>query len=385
MPYRQIVAGGRWLLLICGLFMAMQTAIAQASASTDISVIWSTDVDGRKPADGLAFSAPAVTGQGVNERIVMGGADARAHIYDMSGKELFRLPLQKNCDSGAVTLASGLVILGDTQGVLYAIDAQVGKIVWKFILSSPVTGIPLAVGADVVVQTTDNTLYRINHQGEKVWSFTSQQGGLSLYLSASPMLHDGHLYALLSNGDAISLDAANGDLVWRKQLLLDTDAALLSELRAPQASPVWLSEFNFEGRHMHDVVLFSFYQGDLFVVDRGDGSVLLTHKRSLKSAPLVDADRLYLAGSDGRFQAIDRLSGDVVWKIKLSDHELIGPVKWHDAFWLLDDAGHVFRVNSEGHAVASLTLHGAFERLPVVTSQGLLLRHSLGGLYLVHE
>jgi len=376
-----------WRMFTVVLLFAWMPSVA-CSAEMDVpqlSVVWSTDVDGRKPADALSFSAPTITGEGEMSRIVIGGLDARVHVYDMRGKELFRLPLNKNCDSGAATLASGLVVLGDTEGTLYGVDAQKGEVIWQFSLSSPVTGVPLAVGDDVVVQTTDNNLYRIDAKGKKVWSFTSQQGGLSLYLSASPMLHGDHLYALLSNGDAVALDASNGDLTWRKQLLLDTDAALLSELRAPQATPIWLPEWSINGQAMQDVVLFSFYQGDVMALAREDGRTIWTSALPLKSAPLMDAHRLYIADGEGTLKAMSRVSGDPLWSIQLSHGELMGPVKWHDALWLSDNQGQLFRVSMEGKLLGKLALNGSFERLPIVTSQGLLLHHSLGGLYLVHE
>ncbi|MDQ6974165.1 MAG: hypothetical protein Q9M10_04720, partial [Mariprofundaceae bacterium] len=72
--------------------MAAQSPAALAS----LHMAWSTDVDGRKPADRLSFSAPVVTGQGNQARIVIAGSDARIHIYDMAGKEVFRLPIEQN-------------------------------------------------------------------------------------------------------------------------------------------------------------------------------------------------------------------------------------------------------------------------------------------------
>ncbi|MDQ6954348.1 MAG: PQQ-binding-like beta-propeller repeat protein [Mariprofundaceae bacterium] len=348
-----------------------------------IEILWSVDVDGRKPADPLAYGHVALTAQGDDARVVIGGRDGRAHVYNLSGDEIHRVPLLEASDSGTVILASGLAVLSDTNAQLYAIDPQLGKVVWKFSLSSPVTGLPIRIEQDVLVQCTDNRIYRINANGKKVWSFSAQAGGLGLYLNATPLLHENRIYALLSSGDAVALDAATGDLIWRKQLLLNTDAAHLADLKAPQAAPIWMDQLTWDGSTAKDLVFFAFYQGDVFALSRADGSVLLTHTISLKSAHLVDAKHLYMADSHGNFQAVDRSTGIILWQEHLSDAELVGPIMWQESLWLADSQGSIFRMDQEGHVQASINLPGAIDRPPVATSRGVLLHTSLGGLYLV--
>jgi len=369
------------------IFLCLPSLMASELPVTlpSLKVLWSTDVDGRQPADVLSFARPIVMGQGEKARIVIGGADARVHIYNMKGDELFRLPIQQNSDSGAGVLSSGLVVLGDSQGRLYGVDAKQGQIIWHVNLSSSVTGVPVAVGQDVVVQTTDNNLYRINAKGEKIWSFASQQGGLSLYISSSPMLHQGVLYALLSNGDAVAINAKTGDLIWRKQLLLDTNAAMLNHLKAPKATPLWLSNISFDGRVLQDVVLFSFYQGKTFVLNRADGSTMLSQNLSLKSSPVLLDGILYSVDTTGVLRAMKQSDGQEMWKKTLSDHEWMGPVIWHHVLWLSSDHGKLLKVSLSGELLAVLNMGGSVERLPLATSKGLLLHNTLGGLYLVHE
>ncbi len=357
--------------------------LAQATAS--LSVQWSVDVDGRQPQDKAAFAAPALVGSGTEQRIILGGADARAHIYDMSGKEVLRVPLQQTSDSGAVGIGQSLAVLGDSKGTLYGIDVVQGRVVWRFKLSSSLTGKPVRVGDGVLVQTTDNSLYRIDAQGNKVWSFTTQQGGLGLYLSSTPLVFDGSVYALLSNGDAVSVDVATGTLLWRKQLLLDTDAAMLRNLKAPQATPMHLEQVSFDGRSLHDVVLFPFYQGDMFVLNRSNGDVLHREAISLKATPVLSEGVLYLADTHGMLTAMNADTGVPLWQQQVSSSELQGPVLWHDALWLTDELGVLFQVSKQGKVQASVATLGAIERLPIVSTQGLVVHQTLGGLYLIHE
>lgn len=378
-----------WALLgLLSLCLPLTPSIANevsSKAANSLSVVWSTDVDGRKPGDTMSFSSPVVVGSGEQARIVLGGRDARVHIYDMQGKERYRLPIQQNSDSGAAVLTSGLVVLGDSQGKLYGVDAQHGQLLWTFTLSSSLTGTPLPVDDDVIVQTTDNNIYRINAKGKKVWSFASQQGGLGLYVTSSPMLHDGKLYALLSNGDAIGMDAQTGDLMWRKQLLLDTDAAVLSKLKAPQATPVWLPKVSFDGRLLQDVVLFSFYQGKIFLLNRDNGQTLWSQDLSLKSSPVVFNQVLYSVDTQGVLRAMQQYTAQQLWQRDLESQEWLGPVIWQHSLWLVSVNGDIVQLSLKGNVLAQLDIGGHVERLPVATENGLLVRNTLGGLYLIHE
>jgi len=371
------------LLALSSCAMMGGKGMQSETSSGVIEQVWAVDVDNRKVADPLAYARPAVTGHGADMRIVLGGRDGRAHIYDLNGQELYRIALAEGVDSGAATLSSGLVVLADTGAILYGIDAMQGRIVWRFSLSSPLTGVPVAVGDDVLVQTSDNRIYRINAKGEKVWSFADQPGGLGLYLNASPLAYKGRVYALLSTGDAVSLHADTGDLEWRKQLLLDNNAAYLDDLKSPQAQPVWLPELNLNGNTARDVVLFSFYQGEVFALSRRDGSTSLRHSVSLKSAPLSHDGVLYIADTHGVLQAINRRSGTILWQQQLSNGELLGPVLWHGSLWLSNNQGNIFKVGLDGQLQAQFSLPGQFDRVPLLSSAGVVVHSSFGGLYLL--
>jgi outer membrane protein assembly factor BamB len=180
------------------------------------------------------------------------------------------------------------------------------------------------------------------------------------------------------------LDALSGDVLWRKQLLLDDRAGALSSMRMPSATPLLLEKFKIDGNSFSDVLLIPFYQGDLFILNREDGASLMTRKVSLKSSPAVDGTRLFLADTHGEVQAWDIQTGVLLWHRTLSQGELMGPVLWHKQLWVHDDRGQLFRLNEDGDLLDSRTFPGRFDRLPVVTLDGILYHSSLGGLYMVH-
>jgi outer membrane protein assembly factor BamB len=381
-----------WLqrVTVLGLCLALLASCATtsdhapAAAGATIEHAWSADVDHRQPRSPQGFSLPTTVGRGSSALVVSGGRDGWAHILDAGGAEVRRVSLDAPCDSGAATLANGLVVLGDVKAVLYGIDPQTGTIRWRFQLSAPLVGTPVVAGNDVLVQTSDNRLYRISADGHKQWSVAEYATGLGFYLSSSPLLHDGVVYAFFVNGDAVAVNAANGDLLWRKQLLLDADAAVLSELKAPVARPTYFSQLVLDGIPARDVVLFPFYQGEMFALAHTDGSQTLRHSLSLKSSPLQHDGLLYMAASDGSLQAINMASGQIMWKQQLSGRELLGPVFWQGALWVAATDGTVYRLDLDGHVQGKVKLPGRVDRTPVAGALGVLVKTDLGALHLLH-
>ena len=370
------------LLSSCAMFQSSMVDDVSSTAMTqDIVIQWSTDLDSRNPADSFGFSRP-----GFDEKqqvIVVGARDARAHVYSLSGSEIFRVPLQKSSDSGVAFLSNGVAVLGDSDGILYGIDTQQGTLLWQLELSGPFTGIPVVVGDDVLVQTLDNRVYRISAAGEKRWSFSAPTAGLGMYLTPSPLVQGEYAYLVFSNGDAVAVNVNTGDLLWRKQLLLNNDAAVLNEIKAPQAAPILLKQLSMGDHQAKNVVLFSFYQGDLVALDAGDGRRLFSYSLSIKSTPYVQGDSMFTADETGTLQALNTHTGQKQWQLNLSKQELVGPVFYANMLWLADAAGNVFKVNLQGQLQASENLPGEITRALTVTSRGVLARTNLGGLYLL--
>jgi len=307
-------------------------------APSELQLVWGVDVDQRRPLSPYSFAQPVQAG----DLIVLTGQDSYAHIYS------------------------------DAQGILYGIDPREGSILWEWKMSTAMFGHPVRIGDDLLVQTGDNSVYRISDKGEKLWSFSGPQAGLSMNSGPSPLVDGDVCYTVMTNGDALALRSDNGDLLWRRQLMLDNDAVVLSELKTPLADPVLIG----------DVLVVSFYQGDLIGLSARDGQQLWQRSLSLKSAPLAHDGRLFAASNDSVLE-LDPASGATLWKRKLDAGELVGPALAQAKLYVADIRGNVFTLSLDGHVTGELHLPGRVDRSPVVVAGGVLLRNNLGGLYLI--
>lgn len=374
----------RSLLVIALMLLASCAGLHRddiADSGAPIQQVWSVDVDQREPGEPAGFSQPAI--DSAKGLIVIGGRDGRVRVYNINGSEQHMITIGEASDSGALVLSNGLVAVGDIGGKLYGIDPVAGKIVWQVQLSTSFLSQPVPLNDGFVVQTIDNRLYHFSSTGEKQWSYTGISGGLGIYITPSPLVYDQAVYALFSNGDALALKADSGDLIWRRQLLLSSDAPVLSELRTPVANPLYVHDLSLGIEHATDALMVSFYQGDVMVLSREDGRQLFSNDISIKSTPLVYQNSIYFASASGEVEAVDLSNGSILWKQKLSDGELLGPVLWNGKLWLADDRGIVMRLSLDGRKESSIELNGRIERAPVATSAGVLARTGLGVLTLL--
>jgi len=346
-----------------------------------LHIAWQHDVDQRKPASPPGFSLPVVVAAKSGELIVAGGQDARLRVYDATGKERLRVALDAAGESGGLVLANGLVVVGDVGGNLYGLDLLNGTVKWRYTLGSALIGKPVAAGDGFIIQASNNQLYRFNEKGEKQWSYSGQLGGLAMHLTPSPRVYHDRVYAALSNGDIVALKASDGGLLWKHQTIFTHDAAVLSELKVPLATPVVIPAA-LSGAD-EDMLAVAIFQGELSFLSLSDGTMLKTRLLSVKSSPVLIGDKLYVADTQGYVSALDAAHGDTLWKKQISDGELVGPVLVAGKMWLADDHGRVYRMDQSGHVDGRITLGGRIDRLPVVAEAGVLVRNHLGVLYLL--
>ncbi|MDX8389625.1 MAG: PQQ-binding-like beta-propeller repeat protein [Mariprofundaceae bacterium] len=342
----------------------------KVDSNQPLEVLWSVNVDQRQPMSPYGYARPAVAG----ERIVMGARDSRAHIYDLKGSELGRIALDAPSESGALLLTNGDVVLGDNKGNIYAIDPVASVVRWQKTLASILMGTPVAIEQGFIIQGADNHMYAFSEDGEKLWSYAGEIGGLSMHLGTSPLVSHGRVYAAFNNGEVVALDAANGDLLWRRHLIIDTRAAVLSELQVPVADPVLVD----------GMLVIAFYQGDMMALDPINGENRWQRQISTKSTPLSLQNSLFVATSEGALMALDASSGESLWKQQLIENDLVGPVLMDQMLVVADSEGYVYQFDMQGNKLAMLPLDGSIDHAPLVMGvHGMLIRNNLGTLYAV--
>jgi len=358
-----------------------KAAIESSSAETtsDISILWRSDLDQRRPASNGGISNPAVAKSKDGEMIVAGAQDRRVRVLNGSGREIHRVALTAAGESGGLQLANGLVVVGDVAGKVFGIDIDQGSVVWTVELSSSLLSRPVLVGNDFIMQTENNQVFRFSDSGQKIWSYSGPPGSLGMQLLPSPVVHRDQIYVAMRNGDVVALRADSGSFLWQRQLLINSNASVLRDLKVPVATPLLITAE--QSGHQEDMLAVPLFQGELFFLSLQDGSTLMSRAISLKSSPLLIGKRVYVADAHGAVSMLDAATADTLWKQQVSSGELTGPIYWNKMLWVADEFGKVYRLNLDGKLLATVELGGRIDLAPVVSSDGVLVRNNLGTLF----
>ncbi len=228
-------------------------------------------------------------------------------------------------------------------GQLVAVNLDSGTIRWTLDVATALTP---ATGEGLVFTATDQTIEaRDARTGAARWS-TPLPGG-----AAVPLFYDtGWLLASTTSGDLAALRAADGTVVWRRQL-----GAPLSGPPGPALDRLYLA---LEDNRLVSVLLASgeiiwsramparvtalLALDDQLVVGTTAKRVISVDLKNgrerwgwdvggdISGVPAADEKRIYFASRDNILRALDRRSGNLRWKANLSSRPAGGPLRLPD-------------------------------------------------------
>ncbi len=264
----------------------------------------------------------------------------------------------------------GLVFVGSDDGALWALDAETLKPRWKIHTGGRVRSTPAVAGDTLFFSSDDGTLRAVALSGVEKWRFDLGDGSFARvlphtqppyaydYLSSSPVVHDGVVYAGSAGGHLYAVEAASGRQRWR----FDTEAPIRSTpvvdggtvyfggwdhhvyaLTAGEGKEVW--RFDTGGVVQASPALGGgrVYIGSrnpkVFALDRKDGSKIWEHLHEdgswVESTGVYDDGNVYVGSSDALvLQAFDAATGKVRWSYRTGGWSWATPVVAGDTVYI---------------------------------------------------
>jgi len=107
--------------------------------------------------------------------------------------------------------ADGMVFVGSPDGQLYAIDAEVGEVRWRFRTAGKVRSTPVVHDGTVYFGSWDGHVYAVDTtSGKAKWHYDT--GGI---VQGSPTISQGRLYVGSRAASLFALDINTGRLAWQ--------------------------------------------------------------------------------------------------------------------------------------------------------------------------
>lgn len=280
----------------------------------------------------LVFTEVALGSDG--SRLYTGSYDSS--LYALTVSEGAATPLWQyetgDIIVGAPAYAEGMVFIGSSDHVLYALDAESGALRWQFETGNTIWAPPLVADGRVYAASMDHSVYALQAEtGEQVWEFDGSTGAFA----APPTLEDDTLYIGAFDGQMYALDAETGNA--REGFSFQADNWLWSE-------PVVAEGLLFVGSLDHHLYALDPATGAVRWKDELPGPVRAGVAVS-EGTVFVGCEKV--GDVDGRFKALDAATGQPRWERSFSASLLTQPVIVGEQVVIVLDDGRVVGLNQE--------------------------------------
>jgi len=311
---------------------------------TDISndhppqVVWSASAGGDQEND-LTAIAPV---ENDGKLFVAGpGGQVLAYALD-SGDELWSTDLDADLSVGGGA-GDGLVVFGADDGRVFALDADSGTTRWTTSTRSSVDAAPSVGFGDVAVRGRDGTLAVLDAEtGAVRWRQSRSQPSLTLQGQGRVLMFPDALAAGFDDGTLAVFARKDGKELWSQTVALPTGRTDVDRMVDVDATPVFAD----------GVFYAASYQGKLVALSAQGGRELWSRAFSNANSIAAGERALYLTDADGIVWAIDRRSGDALWRQSdLAHRGLTGPALINGYLVVGDREGYLHVLSSTSGAL----------------------------------
>ncbi len=271
--------------------------------------------------------------------------------YPLNPKETFYLGAQP-IELGHVASANGVTYVGSTLSKVTAIDEAQARILWDKSMTAPVSAGPIVHGQFLFVALGDGAVIKMNAKtGAIVWRYETTvpveqslvvQNGVvacvngnnrlfvldelegtvkwrrerprsnefTMYGQATPLIHDGVLYAGYSDGNLIAYGLENGTVIWSRDLAPD------ARFKDLDVQPVIVDNILYAANS----------SGGLYALDARDGHTIWQRDIMGASSIVPYQGSLYISSQYGLFR-VDMETGETLWQNEIQRDALISPIQ----------------------------------------------------------
>ena len=283
--------------------------------------------------------------------------------------------------TGSPGVGNGLVVVGGRNGEVVAFNADTGEKRWSAKVTSEVLSAPLVLANRVIVRSNDGRVFGFDPaDGTRKWVFDRGLPTLSVRGNSSPVGANGLTYIGYDDGTLVALRDEDGLRVW-EQMIAEPDGRTELERMADIDGEVVIDGDQLFAVSYHDKVM---------ALAAGSGQPLWTHDVGSYAGVAVTADRVLISDKAGDVWALDRATGNSMWKQNVLEYrQLTSPVVQGDyavvgdlegyLHWLKLDTGDVVgRVQVDGAALRGSPRVSADGVLYAISSEGKLSAYRLG-------
>ncbi|MAZ78239.1 MAG: outer membrane protein assembly factor BamB [Legionellaceae bacterium] len=266
-------------------------------------------------------------------------------IRAQTGQVLWETRSASHYVSG-VSIDAGKLFVATNSGKLMAVNQNDGAVLWTSSLNSQSLARPEAYNGMVLVHTIDGAVTAFRESdGGQLWQYKQTVPGLILHLASQPQLAGQYAVCGFANGTVATLHASDGKLMWSRQVAEPQGATVIERMVDIDVSPIVAN----------GVVYVGSYQGKLVALNIIDGKTLWQRNVSVYAGLAADHHYLFLSDAGGNVSAYDQSNGSVFWTQKgLARRGLTAPtIAGPNSLVVGDKEGYVHWMSlKDGHFLA---------------------------------
>ncbi len=268
------------------LYIGTSEGEVRAISVDDGSTKWRFPLQGEEEQYHAVYGTPVLEG----DTLYVGGYDDRLYAIALDGRDRWNEPLGDRDDEpgqrgivGGPAVADGLVLIGRSDGYVYALETEDGSERWRFLTGGKVWSTPAVRDGVAYFGSLDHSVYAVAlHDGSQQWKFAASGA-----VAASPVVYGGRVYVGAFDGSFYALNARTGVEEWRFE----------------GASNWYWARPIVHG----DVILAPSLDGNLYALNADTGNLLWTVETEgpiVGSPAVVSGSMIALASTDGRVRLI---------------------------------------------------------------------------------
>ncbi|NDU86142.1 MAG: outer membrane protein assembly factor BamB [Ferrovum sp.] len=263
-----------------------------------------------------------------------------------SGKSLWSLKTGEAFSAG-VGIGEHEILLGNKKGEVLA-WLTTGQFLWRSPISSELLAAPQGGDSMVVARTADGKVVGLNEaDGKQVWAQSRPMPPLVLRGVGGMTLGQGAALVSLPGGKLLSLNLSDGAVQWESLVSPPHGATELERMNDVLGDPL-----------VGDgLVCTASYQGRAACLESEHGQLVWSRDVDAQGPLVEGGDHLVLTTAKSDVMALDRRTGNVVWKIQSLEGRYLSPPTVTASYVVIGDAEGVvhFLMREDGTEVGRIT------------------------------
>jgi len=185
--------------------------------------------------------------------------------------------------------ATGAIFIGNNSRDFYKLNADTGKVIWKYRAGGAIEPKPLVAG-DIICFAAHDGIHAVDTgTGRRKWFRFVR------WAESSPAYATGAVFVGADERKVLALDIKTGKTIWSR----------------PVAGPVESAPSVYEGK-----IYVGCNKGILYSLDAATGKPLWTYRTggSIQGQPLTSGGRVFAGCSLQKFFALEADTGKLIWK-----------------------------------------------------------------------